>query len=118
MRLAVVVATYNRPTGLTSLLQDLAAQQLSAASFEVIVVDDGSVSPVRARIDALEVPYALTVIEQQNSGQAVARDVGIRAATAEVLVIVDDDMRISPSFLREHLELHEAGHRLPAIMIT
>lgn len=112
MRLAVVVATYNRPTGLTSLLQDLAAQQLSAASFDVIVVDDGSVPPVRARIEALAVPYALTVIEQANSGQAVARDAGIRLATAEVLVIVDDDMRISPEFLREHLALHEAGHRL------
>jgi GT2 family glycosyltransferase len=29
-----------------------------------------------------------------------------------VLVIVDDDMRVSPDFLRAHLELHEAGHRL------
>jgi glycosyltransferase involved in cell wall biosynthesis len=41
MKLAVVVATYNRPEGLTHLLEDLAAQQLPAASFEVVVVEDG-----------------------------------------------------------------------------
>jgi glycosyltransferase involved in cell wall biosynthesis len=112
VRLAVVIATYNRPDGLASLLQDLAVQQLSAASFEVVVVDDGSSPPARAGIETLRLPYALKLIEQQNSGQAVARDVGIRTSKAEVLVIVDDDMRVSPDFLRAHLELHEAGHRL------
>lgn len=112
MRLSVVVATYNRPTGLTDLLHDLAAQQLSAASFEVIVVDDGSSPPVRSRIETLSLPYALTLIEQANSGQAAARDAGMRAATAELIVVIDDDMRLSPEFLRAHLELHESGHTL------
>jgi glycosyltransferase involved in cell wall biosynthesis len=112
MRLAVVVATYNRPDGLTSLLSDLSAQQLSAARFEVVVVDDGSSPAARASIEKLTLPYGVKLIEQENSGQAVARDVGIRASTADVIVIVDDDMRVSPEFLREHLELHEAGHRL------
>jgi glycosyltransferase involved in cell wall biosynthesis len=112
MRLAVVVATYNRPTGLAHLLQDLAEQQLSAASFEVIVVDDGSSPPVRSRVETLALPYALTLIEQANAGQAAARDAGIRGATAELIVVVDDDMRLAPEFLRAHLELHESGHRL------
>jgi glycosyltransferase involved in cell wall biosynthesis len=112
MKLAVVVATYNRPEGLTELLRDLAVQQPSAAGFEVIVVDDGSSPPMRSCIEALSLPYALQLIEQPNSGQAVARDAGIRAATAELIVIVDDDMRLSPEFLRAHLESHEAGHTL------
>jgi glycosyltransferase involved in cell wall biosynthesis len=112
MRLAVVVATYNRPEGLTHLLQDLASQQLSAASFDVIVVDDGSSPPVRSRIEALSLPYALTLIEQPNAGQASARDAGIQRATAELIVVVDDDMRLAPEFLRAHLVLHESGHRL------
>lgn len=112
MRLAVVVATYNRPEALARLLEDLAAQQLAAAAFEVVVVDDGSSPPVRRRVESLELPYALTLIEQQNAGQAVARDAGIKATRAELIVVVDDDMRVGPEFLSSHLALHEAGHTL------
>jgi glycosyltransferase involved in cell wall biosynthesis len=112
MQLAVVVATYNRPEGLTHLLEDLAAQQLAAASFEVVVADDGSSPPARERIERRRWPFELKVIEQANAGQAVARDAAIRATNAELIVIVDDDMRVPPEFLQAHLELHEAGHRL------
>ena len=112
MKLAVVVATYNRFEGLRGLLEDLSVQQLPAADFEVVVVDDGSSPPVRARIERRTWPYALTLIEQANAGQAVARHAGIQAARADVLVIVDDDMRVGPEFLSAHLALHEAGRTL------
>lgn len=112
MKLAVVVATYNRPEGLTRLLEDLAVQQLPAARFEVVVVDDGSSQSVRPYVERLSLPFELQLIEQSNTGQASARDTAIRATDAELLVVVDDDMRVPPEFLSEHLALHEAGHRL------
>jgi len=33
----------------------------------------------------------------------------ILAATGEILVIIDDDMRVGPDFLSEHLQAHKAG---------
>jgi glycosyltransferase involved in cell wall biosynthesis len=112
MKLAVVVATYNRPEGLTHLLEDLAAQRLAAARFEVVVVDDGSSPPARTHVEPQRWPFELKLIEQANAGQAIARDAAIRATCAELIVVVDDDMRVPPEFLSAHLELHEAGHRL------
>jgi glycosyltransferase involved in cell wall biosynthesis len=112
MKLAVVVATYNRPEALTRLLEDLSVQQLSAARFEVVVVDDGSSPPVRPHVARLSLPFRIQLIEQRNAGQAAARDAAIQATDAELLVVVDDDMRVPPEFLAAHLELHEAGHRL------
>jgi GT2 family glycosyltransferase len=107
--ISVVVATYNRGVLLQDLLRDLAAQTIAPARFEVVLVDDGSKEPVKPFVDALTLPYALTLIAQANAGQAAARDRGIRLARGELVVIVDDDMRLGPDFLAEHLHAHEAG---------
>ena len=112
LELSVVVATYNRQALLLALLDDLRQQDLGADRFEVVVVDDGSRAPVRPKIDSLTLPYTLTLLEQQNAGQAAARDNGIREASGEVVVILDDDMRLPPHFLRAHLAAHTAGNTL------
>ncbi len=106
---SVVVATYNRGVLLQDLLRDLAAQTLAAERFEVVLVDDGSKEPVKPFVDALRVPFALTLVEQANAGQAAARDRGIRLASGAIVVIVDDDMRLGKDFLAEHLRAHDAG---------
>ncbi len=109
LEITVVVATYNRGRLLSALLQDLAAQDLPPGTFDVILVDDGSKVPVRPFVEAMKLPYALELVEQANAGQAAARDRGIRMARGRVIVIVDDDMRLAPDFLAEHLRAHAAG---------
>lgn len=107
--LSVVVATYNRPALLRALLDDLARQDLAPDAFEVVVVDDGSSTPARAVVEACPLPFSCPLIVQANAGQAVARDHGIRAARGEIVVVVDDDMRVPAHFLRAHQEAHAAG---------
>lgn len=111
LRASVLIATYNRAGKLQRLLTQLAAQTVAASQFEVIVVDDGSAEPLPPFV----FPYALRVIRQDNAGQAAARDRAARLATGEVLVIVDDDMQLPPSFLEEHLRLHEGPKRRAVI---
>ncbi|MET0340706.1 MAG: glycosyltransferase [Polyangiales bacterium] len=110
--ISVVVATYNRPALLRALLDDLARQDLAKDTFELIVVDDGSEVPARTVVAARVLPFSLRLIEQANTGQAVARDNGIRAALGEIVVILDDDMRLPPHFLRAHQEGHVEGATL------
>jgi len=110
-RLSVVVATFNRPALIERLLEQLSAQTLPPAEFEVVVVDDGSREPVEPRLSARAWPFALRVEAQPNAGQASARHRGILAARGDVLVIVDDDMQVGADFLERHLELHPAGTR-------
>jgi glycosyltransferase involved in cell wall biosynthesis len=108
--LSVIVATYNRAPLLRQLLADLEKQTLAPASFEVLVVDDGSKTPVREALEGQSTRYALRLIEQANAGAAAARHRGIVEARADVILIVDDDMRLPPALLEQHLRRHRDGH--------
>lgn len=109
---SVIVATHNRCASLVDLLQGLARQTLEADRFEVIVVDDGSRTPVRPEIEKLELPFPLTLLDQANQGAAAARHNGILRACGEIIVIVDDDMTVPPDFLAQHVEAHARGNTL------
>ncbi len=110
-RVSVVVATYERPVLLERLLRQLAAQDLDPASFEVVVVDDGSTEAVAPRVAALGLPIQVAVERQENAGAAAARHRGVLAARGGLVVIVDDDMQVGPGFLSEHLRAHPPGSR-------
>ena len=114
---SIVIATYNRPVGLQSLLIDLCAQDCGANTFEVVVVDDESRTAVTlgAADNAVAtqqhgtLPFGLRLYRRTNGGPGVARNTGINEAHGEVIVILDDDMHIGPGFLRAHQELHRNG---------
>lgn len=108
--LSVVIATYNRAALLCDLIGDLEKQTLARSSFEVLVVDDGSKVPVKPVLEGQSTSYALRVLEQANAGPAAARHRGIVEARADVILIIDDDMRLPPTLLEEHLRRHRAGH--------
>jgi GT2 family glycosyltransferase len=111
--LSVVIATYNRTESLLRLLRLLATQTMSPARFEVVVVDDGSREPAAPALHALRasLPYRLHPIAQANGGPGAARNTGIEAASGDVIVIVDDDMRVSETFLDAHFSAHPMGSR-------
>lgn len=108
--LSVVIATYNRPDGIVEVLRDLDAQEgFAPGAFEVVVVDDGSAVPVRARVEALALRYPVRVEAQANAGQAAARHRGMTLARGAIVVVLDDDMRLAPTFLAAHRAAHAAG---------
>lgn len=113
---SVVVATYRRPALLARLLDGLAAQAPGGAfpgpgALEVVVVDDGSPEPVGPALAGRRDPFALVALAQPNGGAARARHRGILAARGEVIVVVDDDMEVGPSFVAAHLARHAPGTR-------
>jgi glycosyltransferase involved in cell wall biosynthesis len=110
-RLSVVIATYNRLPLISRLLGQFATQTLPAKDFEVVVVDDGSATPVREPLEALTLPFSLRVEVQANAGAAAARHRGVLAARGDVVLVTDDDMQVAPDFLERHLEQHPAGSR-------
>ena len=60
----------------------------------------------------LSVPYRLRPIVQGPKGRAAACNAGIRAAEAAIVVLLDDDMLPSASFLEAHVRAHRDGRRL------
>jgi len=103
---SVVIATYNRQDLLRRLLEQLDAQTLDPSKYEVIAVDDGSKEDTRAALADLTTKYALRIERQTNSGAAVARQKGVDLARGKVIVVVDDDMQVKPTFLERHLAQH------------
>lgn len=91
---SVVIATRDRPALLARTLASVRAQV--DIDVELIVVDDGSVSPVHAE-------GAIIVRHQRPAGVAAARNAGIRRASAPYVALLDDDDLWAPTKLAEQL---------------
>jgi glycosyltransferase involved in cell wall biosynthesis len=109
---SVVVPTYQRAASVQRCVRALERQSLPFHRFEVVVVIDGSTDGTRALLDAYSGPCNLRAIEQPNRGRAAACNTGIRAATGELVVLLDDDMEAFPDCLAEHVAAHKGSIRL------
>ncbi len=109
-RFSVVVPTHERRDIVLRTVATLAEQ--SYQDFEVIVVDDGSGDGTAAALRALQSPFELTVLEQENRGAGAARNAGAAKARGEILVFIDDDMEADPRMLSEHDRSQRDGAQL------
>lgn len=107
LQVSVVIATYNRQDLLRRLLEQLDAQTLDPSTYEVVAVDDGSEKDTRAELADLGTRYAHRIERQDNAGPAVARQRGVELAKGRVIVFLDDDMQVKPTFLAAHLAQHD-----------
>lgn len=95
---SIVVPCFNGGTFLDQLLDSLRAQ--SFRNFEVVIVNDGSTDTLtREKLAALD--PAIRVLHQENRGLPAARNAGIRAALAPLVLPLDCDDALAPSFLSE-----------------
>ncbi|MDX6636037.1 MAG: hypothetical protein QOF06_2240 [Solirubrobacterales bacterium] len=106
-RFSVIVPTHQRRDRVVHNVEALAKQEIS--SFEVVVVVDGATDGTAAALRELHPPFPLTILEQDNSGAAEARNAGARSATGEILLFLDDDMEADSAMLAEHDRSHREG---------
>ena len=112
--ISVVVPTFRRPAVLQRTLAALLAVEEGSGPFEVIVVDDGSGDETPRVVEATA-DARLRFFTQPNRGVAAARNLGVRHAAGDLIVFIDDDIVVPPSFLRAHLETHR---RFPGALIN
>ena len=93
-RVTVLVCTYNRKELLTDTLASVAAQSWP---HELLVVDDGSSDGTWDFLD--NQPNLRPIRQADNQGKPAALNRGIREATGEYLLILDDDDLILPGAL-------------------
>ena len=109
MLLTIVIPTFNRRALLAQCLSSLFAQIRSPQDFEIVVVIDGASDGTRDYLRTLNSPCASQIIEQENRGQAAARNAGIRAARSPYILLLDDDFICNPDLVQQHLEAHDGS---------
>lgn len=104
--LSVVIPSYYNTQCLELVLQSLAMQTMPADTFEVIVVYNGCEPPARLAGLRATTPYLLRELTSPK-GWSKARNTGIRAASCERLLLLDNDSLCPPDLLERHWNLAE-----------
>jgi glycosyltransferase involved in cell wall biosynthesis len=106
---SVVVATYRRPRVLRDTLCGLQAQQMDPPdTFEVVVIDNDPAQSAGAVVAELKAGWPQTVrlhyVPESRLGLSYARNRGIDEARGDVIAFLDDDVFVSPTWLRAMLQ--------------
>jgi len=96
---SVIVPAFNGEPTLAKCLDALLSQTAARDSYEVIVVDDGSVDGTRNIAERYPVRYCF----QKNQGPAAARNQGASLASGEILLFTDCDCVPAPDWVMEIL---------------
>lgn len=105
---SIVIPTHNRRASVERTLRALAGQTYPLRAIEVIVVADGC-SDGTPRVAGIDRPIAVRVIEQPKQGAAAARNRGAAAASADLLIFLDDDVEAWPELVAAHVRAHGSG---------
>jgi len=97
---SVIIPTYNGADKIGRCLASLRGQDYPA-SFEVIVVNDGSTDRT---LEVLKQFPEVRVLTQANAGPAAARNRGAKEASGDLIVFTDDDCEPLPNWLTEMLK--------------
>jgi len=104
-RISVVIPAYNAARFLEETLDSVLAQTCPAD--EVLVVDDGSTDETPSL--AARYAPAVQVISQVNSGESVARNLGLARVSGDWVAWLDADDVWEPTKLEAQAELIETG---------
>ncbi|TXJ08184.1 MAG: glycosyltransferase family 2 protein [Aeromicrobium sp.] len=105
MEICVVIPAYNDGGSVDRAVE---SALLDETATEVIVVDDGSTDDTVEVVRRMNNPR-VRVLSQANGGPAAARNAGLAAATADIVVFLDADDQLLVGALSVFLNAHKSG---------
>ena len=104
--LSIIVPVYNVEKYIRSCIESIFKQGLDDASFEVIIVNDGSTDRSMEMIEYIISQHRnITVINQDNKGLSIARNNGIANAKGKYILMPDSDDLLIENSLKPLLEI-------------
>jgi len=73
--------------------------------YEILIVNDGSTSPVTQKVLTYLQEKGYQVIDQSNQGLAAARNTGIKKARGRYILPLDADNKIKPAYITQSIEI-------------
>jgi len=96
-RVSVIIPHLNTPAALDRCLASITSQLLDAGEAEIIVVDNGSTTPLG---DVAACYPQVRFLAEPTPGPGPARNTGVCAARAQTLAFIDADCRAAPGWLQ------------------
>lgn len=109
LKLSIIIATYVRPESLNRLIASL-AEQFDPERHELFVAENGSFAP--ATVEA-RIPF--THLHEPRRGKCRIQNRAIAAARGEIIVCLDDDLLVSPTYLAAVEEFFDCYPRFAAM---
>jgi glycosyltransferase involved in cell wall biosynthesis len=92
IKLSIIVPVYNVEQYIHPCMESIFRQGLDDSDFELILVNDGTQdNSFRVISDIIESHQNIRILEQENSGPSMARNIGIKSAKGQYLMFVDSD---------------------------
>jgi len=109
-RATVIIPTFDAERSLARTLTSLTAFPETELA-EVIVCDDGSADDTEGTALSFAGELPLQYLRQEHRGfrAAAARNLGIRRATSDIVILVDSDVVLPAGFLRAHIRRHRGA---------
>ena len=105
MRLTVVLCTWNRADMLRGALASLEAVRApDEATWDVLVVDNGSTHETAAVVAGFEGRLPVSRIEEAEPGLSHARNRAVSVLTGDYVLWLDDDVVVEPGWLTAYVE--------------
>ncbi len=96
-KVTLIIPVRNEEENIAAVLQDAYAQRYPRALLEVIVVDDHSEDPTASIAKGMIRTWPqLQVIDSNGTGKKAAIGTGVEAATGELILLTDGDVRFGP----------------------
>lgn len=113
MKLSIIICTYNRAKYIRPLLDSIVANDLPKQEYEIILVDNNCTDNTREicstfAYDHSDVMFRYTIEPEQ--GLSAARNKGIKEATGDILVYIDDDAIVDTWYLRTITEYMDKNY--------
>jgi len=114
---SIILPTYNRCDVVEETLRRFLAQDYPQDRFEILVCDNSSDgTPQMVERLAAESVVPLRLLSSDERLPAVKRNQGLREATGELILFMNDDVWVLPDFLREHARSHLAHPEPVAVL--
>lgn len=110
-KVSIIIACYNDPDVVKAVLS---AYNQTYSNKEIILIDDGSNNKIKKIIKTLK-EYISIHVEQENQGQSIARNNGIKRATGKYILNLDSDDFFEPNFCEKAVKKFEEDKEIKIV---
>ena len=108
--LSIIICTYNRAKYIYNVLQSITQNDFPADNYEIILINNNSTDYTEEKCKLFQHDYPQITFRyffETEQGLSHARNRGIKEATGDILIYVDDDALVNKKFLSSYYELFQ-----------